>query len=350
MHLIYQIGVQMAYADRKALYQMIAAKRQTTVLAYVNNIALPNAPMCMVSVRYIDKILSSLPQLKDKLDFILITNGGDTNAPLRILSLLRSRFKEINVILPYRCYSAGTALALGCDNIIMLRTANLGPIDPSINNAHNIDSQGRLLPAISVEEVKAYFDFIKHDLKIKKEVSLSKSLDKLTDRISPLALGSVKQGISHAKLIARNLLQQTKKYTPSQIKKTIEMLSSDFHMHSYPICREEAMSRLGLEIIYAESLNDVDFDFDMSISEIYEDFAAELNWDEEWVPQRFLDERTTRAGFNSSQLPIDDDLVVTKIESHDDKQYRKSETLRIMIGKSAQGDQLKMNTVRVGWR
>ena len=103
----------MAYNERKTLYDKIAQVRSSTVLTYVNNIALPNAPLCVVSARYINKIISSLTNIKDKLDFIIITNGGDTNAPLRIMSLLRGYFKEVNVILPYRCYSAGTALALG---------------------------------------------------------------------------------------------------------------------------------------------------------------------------------------------------------------------------------------------
>lgn len=339
----------MAYNERKSLYDRIAQVRGSTVFAYINNIALPSAPLCVVSARYINKIINSLPNLKDKLDFIFITNGGDTNAPLRIISLLRNYFKEVNAILPYRCYSAGTALALGCDNIIMLKTANLGPIDPSVSNPHNIDAQGKSLPPISVEEVKSYFKFVKNDVGIKSEENIFKALDRLTNRTSPLALGSVKQGISHAKLIAKNLLSSTKKYTRWQIRSMINMLSSDFYTHSYPLSREEAIERVKLKIIKAEDLKSEGFDFSDNVTKIYEDFATELKWCEEWYPQRYIDERTTRAGFNDNQLPIDIDLIQTIIESHDDKRYSKKETLRIVGIPSQQGMQYKLGTVRVRW-
>ena len=339
----------MPYSERKVLYDKIAQARESTVLAYVNNIALPNPPLCILSARYINKLLSSLSVLKNRLDFILITNGGDTNAPLRIVTLLKSYFKEINVILPYRCYSAGTALALGCDNIIMLKTSNLGPIDPSVSNPHNTDSQGRNLPSISVEEVKSYFKFVKEDVSIHSEENLSKALDKLTNRISPLALGSVKQGTSHAKLIARNLLLGSKKYNFWEINRIIKMLSSDFFTHTYPISREEAINRVGLKIIKAETLDSENFQFSNLVEKISEDFATELNWDEEWVPQRYVDERTSRAGFNVSQLPLDDDLIVTIIETHDDKRYLKKETMRIALNQTQQGAQYNFGTVRVRW-
>lgn len=339
----------MAYNERKILYDKIAQVRDSTVLTYVNNIALPNAPLCVVSARYINKIINSLTNLKDKLDFIIITNGGDTNAPLRIVSLLRSYFKEVNVMLPYRCYSAGTALALGCDNIIMLKTANLGPIDPSVTNPHNIDGVGKLLPPISVEEVKSYFKFVKDDVGIKSEENISKALDKLTNKTSPLALGSVKQGVSHAKLIAKNLLSSTKKYNRWQINRIIDMLSSDFYTHSYPISREEAIERVRLKIIKAEALNSEELDFSSTVSKIYEDFATELKWDEEWYPQHHIDEITTRTGFNNNQLPIDTDFIQTIIESHDGKRYSKKETIRIVGISTQQGIQYNQGTVRIRW-
>jgi len=341
----------MAYAERKILYENIAQERGNTVLAYVNNIRLLNAPMCVVSVRYIYKIIKSLSpdKLKDTLDFIMITNGGDTNAPLRIISLLRCFFKRINVILPYRCYSAGTALALGCDNIIMGPMSNLGPIDPSVNNPHNVDEKGKLLPAISVEAVKAYFTFVSKDLKIKSENHKAEALNKLITRISPIALGCVKQGTSHAKLIAKNLLCITKKFNFWQIRRIINMLSSDFHTHSYPITREEVVKRVKIDVINMEDLNTATFDFAGTIGKIHEDFSKELKWDEDWIPQHYMDEITTGAGFNFNQLPIDTDLIQTAIESSDDERYYKKETLRLLGQNTPQGPLYGLKTVKLGW-
>ena len=231
----------------------------------------------------------------------------------------------------------------------MLKTANLGPMDPSVTNPYNIDGVGKPLPPISVEEVKSYFKFVKDDVGIKSEENITKALDKLTNKTSPLALGSVKQGISHAKLIAKNLLSSTKKYNGWQIKRIIDMLSSDFYTHSYPISREEATKRVGLKIINAETLNSKELDFNDAISKIYEDFATELKWDEEWYPQHHIDEATTRAGFNNSQLPINTDFIQTIIESHDNKNYAKKETIRIVGIPLPQGMQYNQGTVRIRW-
>ena len=88
----------MSYDNRKTIYDKISEERNSTVIAYVNNIRLPNAPICVVSTRYFYKIIKSLSSIRERLDLILITNGGDTNAPLRIINLLRCFFKEINVM------------------------------------------------------------------------------------------------------------------------------------------------------------------------------------------------------------------------------------------------------------
>jgi len=340
----------MAYQERKALYDKLSNKRNSTVMAYVNNIGLPVSPMCVISARYIHKILQSLDDKKEKLDFIVITNGGDTTAPVRIISLLRHYFREINIVLPYRCYSAGTALALGGDNIIMGPISNLGPIDPSVNNPHNIDGNGRPLPAISVEAVKAYFNFIKEDLGIKDEGNVAEALNKLTNRTPPIALGCVKQGISLAKLVATNLLSDSDKYTDEEKKKIINILSTDFHAHSYPITRNEAEKRVGLKIVKFEALNDGDFHFDKILEEIYEDFAKELVWDEEWLPARHRTKITSALGFNPQKdLPHDTDLFQTIIESHSDNRYVKKEVLRIGGLQTPQGMVYNLSSPSVRW-
>lgn len=63
---------------------------------------------------------------------ILHTPGGLAEAAQTIVDYLRSKFDDIDVLIPTYAMSAGTMIALGCDRIIMGRQSQLGPTDPQL--------------------------------------------------------------------------------------------------------------------------------------------------------------------------------------------------------------------------
>jgi hypothetical protein len=63
------------------------------------------------------------------LTLILHTPGGVTNATESIVAYLRSKFTEIEIVVPTYAMSAGTMVALAGERIIMGRQSQLGPID-----------------------------------------------------------------------------------------------------------------------------------------------------------------------------------------------------------------------------
>ena len=71
---------------------------------------------------------------KDKgLDLILHTPGGSIAATESIVHYLRSIFgTNIRAIVPQIAMSAGTMIALSCEEILMGKHSNLGPIDPQL--------------------------------------------------------------------------------------------------------------------------------------------------------------------------------------------------------------------------
>jgi hypothetical protein len=73
---------------------------------------------------------------KKPLTLMLHTPGGDGNAAQSVVAYLRSKFPEIEVIVPVYAFSAGTMISLAADRIVMGRQSQLGPIDPqmSVNN------------------------------------------------------------------------------------------------------------------------------------------------------------------------------------------------------------------------
>ncbi len=66
------------------------------------------------------------------LTLLLHTPGGVTNAAETIVAYLRSKFTDIEVIVPTFAMSAGTMISLAADRIVMGRQSQLGPIDPQI--------------------------------------------------------------------------------------------------------------------------------------------------------------------------------------------------------------------------
>ena len=64
------------------------------------------------------------------LDLIIHSPGGSAEATESLVAYLRSRFTHIRAIIPVAAMSAATMLALSCNEIIMARHSQLGPIDP----------------------------------------------------------------------------------------------------------------------------------------------------------------------------------------------------------------------------
>lgn len=64
------------------------------------------------------------------IDIILHTPGGIASATQQILHALKHHPGRKTAFVPYRAKSAGTMIALACDEIVMGTSAVLGPIDP----------------------------------------------------------------------------------------------------------------------------------------------------------------------------------------------------------------------------
>lgn len=66
------------------------------------------------------------------LTLVLHTPGGVINAAESMVAYLRTKFTDIEVIVPAFAMSAGTMLSLAADRVVMGRQSQLGPIDPQM--------------------------------------------------------------------------------------------------------------------------------------------------------------------------------------------------------------------------
>src|SRR5439155_10612970 len=190
--LMHSRGGQMPYTDRINFIKQIEETRGSQVICYLTSVR-PNvsAQMSDDAVRvFFDHLLLLPTRPVEKLDIFLCSNGGAGTVPWRLVSLFREYAKSFSVLIPYRAYSAATLLALGADEIVMHPFAEMGPIDPTVSNDFNPTEQntGRRL-GISVEDVKAYVNFIKTTVGITHEDELIQAVLALTRKVHPLALG-----------------------------------------------------------------------------------------------------------------------------------------------------------------
>lgn len=83
-----------------------------------------------------DDVLSMMECCRDideeQLDLLISSPGGQAQAAEQIVEYLRTQFGYIRCFVPMQAKSAGTMLALGCDEIVVGNHSELGPIDPQI--------------------------------------------------------------------------------------------------------------------------------------------------------------------------------------------------------------------------
>jgi len=63
---------------------------------------------------------------------ILHTPGGEVDAAHTIVDYLRSKYRSIHALIPTYAMSAGTMIALACDDIYMGHESQMGPTDPQL--------------------------------------------------------------------------------------------------------------------------------------------------------------------------------------------------------------------------
>ena len=121
----------------------------------------PNLPGLHIGDDAIKPIYSELCELGEpkQIDFFLYTRGGSMMSSFRIVKLIREYCKKLTILVPWKCHSGGTEICLGADRVVMTRLAELSPVDPSVANFFNpVDKTAKHIP-ISVEDLRAYFEF-----------------------------------------------------------------------------------------------------------------------------------------------------------------------------------------------
>jgi hypothetical protein len=195
---------------------------------------------------------------QEELDLVLFTGGGDTEAPWRIVSLIREFCTRFSVLIPHRAHSAGTLLALGADEIVMTPLAVLGPIDPQRTHPLLPRREGAEEPEpISVQDMRHAMQFIREAAGQGVEMpytpdAMAHIFGALFEKIHPLAIGAIEQSYALSKLVATRCLgtHMDPVQDAPQIKAIVDKLCDEYKSHSYEISRREARE-IGLKALDA---------------------------------------------------------------------------------------------------
>lgn len=274
--------------DRINLYKQLESARKSKLLVYITstrgNLGTQIANDVLPKfTEHLDKIGDT-----DKITMYLYTNGGDTLAAWSLVNLIRSFCKNFEVIIPANCFSSGTLICLGSDNIVMTKQATLGPIDPSVNGPFNPDIPGINDPnaklPVSVEFVNAYVEMAKETFGIKNCRSMKDILLSLSEKIHPMTLGQVYRTRSQIQMLARKLMKWHK-LSSDQEDEIIKFLCSESGSHDYSIHRNEAVEHLGLHV------EKPSMDLYKVIKSIYDDISVEMEFESPYNPNILLNQR-----------------------------------------------------------
>jgi len=135
---------------RKYLRELSDLTGRETIL-YASNFMQGGMSPDLITINLMDKqaLMEVMHGLKGpNLDLILHTPGGSPEALEAIVGYLRTKFTHIRAFVPVAAMSAGTMWALACDEIVMGKHSQLGPIDPQFPLAFG--EQIRLAPAQAI--------------------------------------------------------------------------------------------------------------------------------------------------------------------------------------------------------
>lgn len=228
----------------------LEAERTSRVLVYWTG---PMAKVALGVTTPLFDVLRTMGKVTN-LDLVLNTAGGDTEAPARVISLLREYCDRLTVLIPNIALSAGTLLSLGADEIVMTPLSVLGPIDPS--RTHPLLPQRKdddEPQPVSVQDMRHAMQFIREttagvDMNYSPE-AWAEIFKALFDKIHPLAIGAIEQAYALSKLVGTRCLEHHMDPVTEadEIKRIVDTLCDDYKSHGYQIGRREAAA-IGLRI------------------------------------------------------------------------------------------------------
>ncbi len=201
----------------------------------------PGGSICQNDVVGFYETLQSIGR-KGRIYLLIKSDGGDGQASLRIVHVLRQFAEQLIALVPLECASAGTMMALGADEIRMGPLAYLTAIDTSIrHNLSPVDVDNRRV-SVSQDELTRVVKLWRAQYEGNESANAYAALFQY---VHPLVIGAVDRSSSLSIKLCREILSYhlSDEALTEQISRH---LNSNYPSHNYPITLREA-ERIGLK-------------------------------------------------------------------------------------------------------
>lgn len=226
---------------------ILTGKTQKLVSALQKELKLPvlvywvstGGSICQNDVIAMSRLLGPAKK-QSKVALFLKSDGGNPEAALRFVHLLRQKFDRIMLLAPFECASAATMVALGANEIHMGPTSYFTAVDSSLKHDLSPVDHHNCLVSVSQDEVMRI-------LRLWKEQKCGDNpFPEVYKYLHPLVLGALDRSSSLSMRICQELLSYHVRNRAKALKIS-RALNYDYPSHSYPITIREAR-KLGLNV------------------------------------------------------------------------------------------------------
>ncbi len=179
----------------------------------------------------------------EKVGLFIKSRGGDVEAALRIVNLIREYSRQVIAYIPLECASAATMISLGADLIQMGPLAHLTAIDSSLrHDLSPIDERDNRRVSVSQDELSRLAKLWQDNAK----EHHGNPYSDIFKYIHPLVIGAIDRSSSLSIKVCKEILS----YHIADLQECERIsnhLNSDYPSHSYPITMKEAQ-RIGLRV------------------------------------------------------------------------------------------------------
>ncbi len=226
------------FKKTQALIAEISSLLGGTLVTYWNN---PKGCVCHNDVVALYETLDKLGKRETVYIFIK-SHGGNGQASLRIVNLLRRYCSRLVALVPLECASAATMIAIGANEILMGPMAYLTAVDTSLTHDLSPIDRDNDRVSVSLDELTRVIRLWRAEQADPKE----NPYKALFQHVHPLVIGAVDRAESLSIMLCRELLAHhiQDQAVTSEIANT---LNSKYPSHNYPILFEEA-EKIGLQV------------------------------------------------------------------------------------------------------
>src|SRR5512133_455060 len=210
----------------QAIIKDLAKKLGGTLVTYFNN---PRGAVCHDDVLALFELLEQIGR-QEKIYLFIKSSGGNGQASLRIVNLLRQYCDEVIAVIPLECASAATMVTLGANEIYMGPMAYLTSVDTSLTHALSPIDRDNDRVSVSLDELTRVVKLWQSQ----KSGSSENPYQELFQHVHPLVVGAVDRAESLSIMLCKELLAYhiDDSDKADQISRT---LNSKYPSHSYPI-------------------------------------------------------------------------------------------------------------------